>query len=118
MRNGCVFCDYAGPSPILARYSGVNDDVIVIKPLNPVAPGHVLVIPKRHVAHAIENPTLAAVCMRSAIRFAQEEDIGDCNIITSCGPAATQTVMHLHVHLIPRERGDGLSLPWSVEGAA
>jgi histidine triad (HIT) family protein len=37
----------------------------------------------------------------------------DCNIITSVGSAATQTVRHLHVHVVPRRRGDGLQLPWS-----
>jgi histidine triad (HIT) family protein len=35
------------------------------------------------------------------------------NLITSQGAAATQTVMHLHLHLVPRTDGDGLKLPWS-----
>ena len=35
------------------------------------------------------------------------------NLITSIGAAATQTVFHLHVHVVPRHEGDGLLLPWS-----
>jgi histidine triad (HIT) family protein len=37
----------------------------------------------------------------------------DYNLITSGGREATQTVMHAHVHYVPRRRGDGLKLPWS-----
>lgn len=37
----------------------------------------------------------------------------DLNQITSAGPAATQTVFHLHVHLVVRREDDGLSLPWT-----
>jgi len=35
------------------------------------------------------------------------------NIITSIGSAATQTVMHAHIHIVPRAEGDGLKLPWA-----
>lgn len=35
------------------------------------------------------------------------------NIITSRGSAATQTVYHLHLHVVPRREGDGLGLPWT-----
>lgn len=37
------------------------------------------------------------------------------NLITSRGGAATQTVFHLHVHVVPREAGDGLALPWTPQ---
>jgi diadenosine tetraphosphate (Ap4A) HIT family hydrolase len=38
-------------------------------------------------------------------------------MITSAGPAATQTIKHLHVHYVPRHAGDGLSLPWTNQNA-
>ncbi|MDN3056997.1 hypothetical protein PH213_21100 [Streptomyces sp. SRF1] len=38
---------------------------------------------------------------------------GQWNYLTSCGLDATQTVFHLHGHLVPRAAGDGLALPWS-----
>jgi hypothetical protein len=36
-----------------------------------------------------------------------------CNLITSVGADATQSVRHLHIHVVPRREGDGLMLPWS-----
>lgn len=109
----CPFCNYAGPSPILRDESGAQG-YIVIEPLNPVVPGHVLVIPKLHVPDAPSNPRIAGEAMYVAASWAQDKlrDV-DCNIITSAGDAATQTVRHLHVHVVPRRSGDGLMLPWS-----
>ena len=43
---------------------------------------------------------------------------GESNLITSIGPAATQTVPHLHLHLVPRRPGDGLPLPWTPQHSA
>jgi histidine triad (HIT) family protein len=40
-------------------------------------------------------------------------ETGPCNIITSVGAEATQTVFHLHLHVVPRRFGDGLALPWT-----
>jgi histidine triad (HIT) family protein len=108
--NGCVFCGYSGPSPIL-RDTG---DTIIFEPLNPVTAGHVIVVPTAHVDHFTASPALTARVMRRAAEYA--EDAGDCNIITSKGPSATQTVEHLHVHVVPRFDGDGLALPWAPAG--
>lgn len=57
--------------------------------------------------------------VRDALCFAEgaREMPGDMNLITSRGPAATQTVPHLHLHLIPRREGDGLTLPWTAQQA-
>lgn len=104
----CPFCNYAGPT--LRDY----DNVIVFEPLNPVTPGHVLVVPKAHTPDVSEWPWLSAVVMAAVSNYIHETEIGDCNIITSKGKAATQTVFHLHVHIVPRREGDGLMLPWSA----
>jgi histidine triad (HIT) family protein len=50
--------------------------------------------------------------MRMAASLARE--MGPCNLITSKGREATQTVFHMHLHLVPRAENDGLLLPWSV----
>jgi histidine triad (HIT) family protein len=84
---------------------------VVFSPLNPVTRGHVLVVPSVHVPHAAFDPKFTAEVMRCAAELA--DVVGDCNIITSVGPAATQTVEHLHVHVVPRRPGDGLPLPWT-----
>jgi histidine triad (HIT) family protein len=70
---------------------------------------HLLAIPRLHVEDALEDPELTGHVMEIAAWFAH----GDCNLITSVGAAATQTVRHLHVHIVPRRPGDGLALPWS-----
>jgi histidine triad (HIT) family protein len=49
--------------------------------------------------------------MKVAVAYA--DPIGQYNFITSAGKAATQSVMHLHIHIVPRQEGDGLLLPWS-----
>lgn len=116
MRDGCVFCDYAGPKPVLARLGlevgGLGEPAFVIEPLEPVTHGHRLLVPNRHVADALEDPELTGQVFAAAARYAARRGLHACNLITSVGREATQTVFHLHVHVVPRVLGDGLSLPW------
>jgi histidine triad (HIT) family protein len=110
--NACIFCKIiAGEAP--ARILKTWEDAIAIAPLNPVVAGHVLIIPREHVADALENPLVTAAAMRRAAEFAT----GPCNLITSVGKEATQSVFHLHIHIVPRAPGDGLLLPWSNSAA-
>ena len=109
---GCVICPFceilAGRAP--AEIVGEWPDMIAIVPLNPVTEGHVLVIPRQHVKDAKEVPWITG---NAFMRAAQLSD-GPCNLITSVGVEATQTVRHLHVHLVPRRVDDGLLLPWTA----
>lgn len=109
MRAACPFCDYAGPSPVLYE----DGSVYVIEPINPVVPGHVLVICKYHIIDFVEDETFCGETMTGAAVYARIAEMGDCNLITSRGAAATQSVPHLHIHLVPRFAGDGLHLPWT-----
>lgn len=112
MKNGCPFCDYAGPSKILM--SSMN--AIVIEPLNPCVPGHRLVIPKKHVEFLWEDLDLAAGLMREVVSaMVGLSYAGHCNVIINDGAVATQTVKHVHVHLVPRAEGDGVKLPWTYQ---
>lgn len=79
-------------------------------PLSPHSPGHRLFVPYRHVTSAASAPNAAADAMYEAAVYAA--NIGPCNILTSVGAEATQTVMHLHVHVIPRGPDDGLHHDW------
>jgi histidine triad (HIT) family protein len=105
----CPFCDIAaGRAPAnVVRDEGY---ALVIEPLEPVALGHLLAIPRAHVADALAEPVLAGAVFALAAEVAERP----CNLIASAGPEATQTVMHLHVHVVPRRAGDGLALPWSA----
>jgi histidine triad (HIT) family protein len=111
--EACVFCAIVeGRAPRVLRREW--DDALALVPLNPVTPGHTLIIPKAHVANYAEDPDVTSAVMRRAAEYAPA---GASNLITSLGPAATQTVQHLHVHVVPRKTGDGLPLPWDRDAA-
>lgn len=108
--DDCVFCAIAAgqaPATVVREWP----DAIAIRPLGPVVDGHVIVLPRMHVADAGVDPVVTAAVMARAAELMGE--LPAANVITSRGAAATQTVPHLHVHLVPREDGDGLALPWT-----
>lgn len=111
-RENCVFCQIIVQDK-RNQVEWRGRDSVVITPLGPVVPGHRLVIPRVHVQDAFEHPGILGRTMRDASTYAGAKQLGDCNIITSVGTAATQTVFHLHVHLVPRVDADGLHLPWT-----
>lgn len=112
----CVFCEIAaGRAP--AKHRGEWISTIVFEPLNPVTPGHLLVAPRTHVEDAIEDSRVTATTMADAatvVNVLRRNDprYESVNIITSVGAPATQSVFHLHIHIVPRQPGDGLLLPW------
>lgn len=111
--ESCAFCRIAaGTAP--ARLVRDWPDALAIVPRRPVVPGHLLVVPRRHVRDATTDPAVTAAVMQRAAELGGEL-AGDLNIITAVGPAATQTVFHAHVHLVPRHHGDGLPLPWTPQ---
>lgn len=111
MNDPCVFCEIiAGRSP--ADIVMCGPDTIAFRPLSPVNGGHLLVVPRDHVPSAIENVETTLATMRSATALAAACD--SANIITSIGVAATQSIFHLHIHVIPRVMNDGLMVPWGT----
>lgn len=110
----CPFCEIiAGRAP--AKIFHEWDDALAIVPLAPVVEGHLIVIPKIHVADVGHDPEISAATMRRAAELAASQW---CNVLTSRGRVATQSVFHLHLHLVPRSEGDGLALPWDPMGTA
>ena len=106
----CVFCEIvAGRQPAEWQYSWL--DAVAFTPLHPVTPGHVLVVPRVHVENATLDPLITGMTFHRAAEWADRHS--PCNLITSVGVAATQSVFHLHVHVVPRWHGDGLALPWT-----
>jgi len=87
--------------------------------INPVNPGHVLVIPKYHATDLMQIPTdclkatmvTAQMIARSVDKALKPNGI---NLVQSNGPGAGQSVFHLHVHIIPRISGDKLKLNWGI----
>lgn len=110
--KACVFCEV-----VAGRAIGRGDvwrwpDAMAFEPLRPVTKGHVLVVPNAHVSDALSDPVVTAGVMARAAWLAQTV-APTCNLITSCGADASQSVMHLHIHIVPRREGDGLALPWT-----
>lgn len=104
----CVFCRRIN----LGQFDFEDRDTVTFEPLNPVVPGHRLFLPKQHVESVMQKPWLSAQVVEVASAYARERGT-DCNLIASVGPDATQTIMHLHVHYVPRHKDDGLRLPWT-----
>jgi diadenosine tetraphosphate (Ap4A) HIT family hydrolase len=102
----CVFCSLP-----LERIVAKNDLAIVIRDAFPVSAGHTLVIPRRHVASYFETTAEERLAMFELLEGAKRDLDNEFapaafNIGINDGQAAGQTVMHLHMHLIPRYAGD------------
>lgn len=110
----CIFCAIV-QGDAAATVIRSWPDAIAIVPLKPVVTGHVLVLPFEHVESFYSDPDVSAMIMHRAAELLQAMALQSpaYNVITSIGKAATQTVKHLHVHLVPRRHGDGLALPWT-----
>lgn len=102
----CPFCSLP---PDRVRWS--DEFCLVIRDAFPVSPGHSLVIPHRHVGSFFEISANERTSLLAALDAAKRELDAEFapagyNIGINDGPAAGQTVPHLHVHIIPRYEGD------------
>ncbi len=112
--SSCHFCAIAGhhaPASILYE----NEQAMAFLDLFPATMGHALVIPKGHWEGLYELPEqIAGEVMAAAVVVAQGIkrvlSPAGLNLIHATGPAAGQTVPHLHLHLVPRYQGDGVTL--------
>jgi histidine triad (HIT) family protein len=118
MSTDCVFCkirDGAIPSAKLHE----DERTFAIMDINPLNPGHCLVIIKNHAATLFDaDPAdLAAAVttakrVATAVRAALKPD--GLNMLQANGAAAFQSVPHLHLHLIPRFTNDGKGFDWKL----
>lgn len=110
----CIFCSIiAGEIPSTRVYE--DDTCVAFLDINPVVPGHTLVVPKVHSPSFIETESeavsgLGPVLQRVASACVKGIGAQGCTISTNNGAAAGQTVLHVHWHIIPRRTGDGLKL--------
>ena len=108
----CLFCKIiAGEIPSDKIYE--DDDVYAFRDINPVAPLHALIIPKKHIAmiNDVENKDAETMgkLFITAKKVAAKEGYSDVGYRTvmNCGEAAGQTVFHVHLHLLA-----GRDLSW------
>ena len=98
----CLFCKIsAGEIPGNKVYE--DDKVYAFRDINPQAPVHVLIVPKKHFANILECDAETAAALTDAIRaVAKQEGVDESGfrVISNCGPDGAQSVNHLHVHLL------------------
>jgi histidine triad (HIT) family protein len=110
--NDCIFCKIVSgdiPAQIVYR----DEQVTAFQDLHPVAPVHILIVPNGHIASLGEvgpadAPALAGL-LQTAATLAGQEDVAASGfrVVINAGPAAGQSVDHLHVHLLA-----GRDLSW------
>ncbi len=118
--DDCEFCEIVDRDDPEVREVYRDEHVVAFFPTEPAVLGHILVIPRRHVPdiwalNADEAAQLAraTLLLADAVRDAVRPE--GLNVIQSNGEAATQSVRHLHVHLVPRQTGDAMGPIWPDE---
>ena len=109
----CLFCRIAsGEIPASKVYE--DDQVLAFNDINPQAPLHILVIPRRHISTTNDlsatDDGLVGTLVRRAAAIAREAGYADrgYRVVMNCNAEAGQTVFHIHLHLLA---GRGLGWP-------
>ena len=102
--ENCLFCKIVnGVIPSTKVYE--DETVLAFRDIAPMAPTHILVIPKAHISGMsevnAENAALAGHCLAVAAQVAKAEGLENgYRIVSNCGDDAGQTVHHLHFHIL------------------
>jgi len=109
--SGCLFCRIvAGEIPSDKVYE--DEEILAFRDIEPCAPVHILIIPKRHIPGvpelSVSTDTLIGKIFRLAARLAREEGVEESGfrVVVNSGPDAGQAVPHLHYHLLAGRKLD------------
>jgi len=99
-----------------------DEHVFAFLDVNPLSPGHTLVIPKNPVERLEDLPAeqaarIGGLLGQIARRVLNATGAADYNILQNNGETAGQVVPHVHFHIIPRKSGDGLGYRWNAAPA-
>lgn len=101
----CVFCNIIAkkiPSQVVYE----DEEVLAFEDINPQAPIHILVVPKRHISTILEakekDNELIGLLFQVANKIASNKDIAErgFRVVMNCNPESGQTIYHLHLHLL------------------
>lgn len=112
--SDCIFCKVIrGELPSAKVYE--DEQVVAFLDIHPVRPGHTLVVPKTHCENLIDcNPEALFAMMKITQKVAgavvKATGAEGFNLGVNNGRVAGQVIFHLHMHIIPRNAGDGLAL--------
>src|SRR5689334_8062090 len=113
----CIFCKIAaGTIPSNQLYE--DEETLAFVDINPANDGTCLVIPKAHCPTVFElAPEAFAAAGRTVIKVASAVQAAltpdGINLLQANGPGAAQSVLHFHIHVLPRRHDDGLSINWT-----
>ena len=103
----CIFCGIADGS-VKRQLVYEDDEVVAFKDLNPQAPTHLLIIPRKHISRLSEadekDALLLGKILLVAQKLAKQLNLKDFRLITNNGKGAGQSVDHLHFHLMAGRR--------------
>ncbi len=117
----CIFCKIvSGAIPSVRVYE--DDQVLSFLDINPISPGHTLVVPKRHVEWITELSAEETAALfrplpmlaKAVLSVTKAEGF---NILENNGRISGQVIPHVHVHVIPRRANDGLGYRWAAKPA-
>jgi histidine triad (HIT) family protein len=112
MSDDCLFCRIVS-GDVPATIVAANDRAVAFRDISPVAPTHVLVIPRTHLPNAAavahEEPETLVAMVTLAREVAEQEGVADdgYRLVANTGAAAHQTVFHAHLHVL-----GGRSMGW------
>ena len=108
----CIFCRIAS-GDLESDMVHQDDMVVAFRDINPQAPTHIVLVPRKHIPAlndlGDEDDALVAHLVRTAAKLARRENIAQSGyrLVANCGPAAGQSVAHIHFHLL-----GGRDLTW------
>ena len=114
--NDCIFCKIAaGEIPAAKVYE--DEHTVAFFDMFPATRYHTLVVPKKHFENMFDADAAELAHLMNAVKkvadiYAEKLGFDNIQIVNANGAAAQQSVMHLHYHIIPRHKDDGLDIEW------
>ena len=112
--NDCIFCKII-KGEIQSQKIYEDEDTYAFLDINPSTKGHALVIPKKHYENTLETPDeelskIIKTTKALAKQIKQKLNADGINIMNANGKQAQQSVFHMHFHIVPRYKNDGLNM--------
>jgi histidine triad (HIT) family protein len=112
----CLFCGIVEGS-VPGQIVDSDEHTVAFMDIAPATRGHSLIVPRNHSADLLE---IDAADLEATVNAAQrlarraKDALGadGINLVNACGAAASQSVFHFHIHVVPRYEDDPIELPW------
>jgi len=113
-KEDCIFCKIVS-GEIKSEKIYEDDNFFVINDIKPIAKGHCLIITKNHYETILDMPStlgteLLSLIKKQGLRLIKDSGAEGFNLVENVFSAAGQIVMHVHFHVIPRKKDDGLHM--------